>query len=80
MIPLSYSKAILNALYDELHKANRNGNAHLARVITALILVGEKKTHQKKYLSWSMSLEEPYLTGSNSLCVRVLPGFHVAGL
>ncbi len=43
MIPISYSKSILTALYDELHKANRNGNAHLARVITALILIGEKK-------------------------------------
>ncbi len=43
MIPISYSKAQLNALYDELHKANRGGNAHLARIITALILVGEKK-------------------------------------
>ncbi|MCP4128660.1 MAG: hypothetical protein GY753_16585 [Gammaproteobacteria bacterium] len=43
MIPISYSKSILNALYDELHKANRNGNAHLVRVITALILIGERK-------------------------------------
>jgi hypothetical protein len=38
MIPLSYSKAKLDTLYDEFHKANRNGNAHLARFITALIL------------------------------------------
>jgi transposase len=43
MILLSYSKAKLDTLYDELHKANRGGNAHLARVIIALILVGEKK-------------------------------------
>jgi len=43
MILLSYSKERLEALYEELHKARRQGKAHLVRVALALILIGEEK-------------------------------------
>jgi transposase len=48
MIPLSYSKEVMNALYDKLDRANRERKPHLVRVIFALIMVGEKHHSLKK--------------------------------